>query len=418
MKRKASSKEISALTGLPLVSVIIPTHNRALLLQQAVNSVYNQEGLGQEFAIELIVVDGASSDHTPDLMRSYPQARYIRLEKNLGAAACRNTGLQSSTGKYIGFLDDDDLWLPYKLSLQIPALESHPEIGLVYSQSIVKIGSKFHIDPQKSDTASGSVFSQLLVGNFIGIRTVLVRRDAFDKAGYFDEQLWIYETNEMFLRLAFHVSFLFVPGPVAIYRLSPRGTYMTLINQRDAEQAVRLIIQKVVSLLERSGKHHSDLIPKAKARLGLWIAAVKEESGDFKEMQSYLVKSLEEFPWLVRETWAWRLLSRMGLRFAFSSDSPNTALRAFSADVVRAGRKLPWSERMKVRRSLAYLWIEAAATIASRCSKRNPKAGYAAAHALLYDPTIILRMDIIRLLLSIGSASPNPAGVPRPFAAG
>src|SRR5262249_10110334 len=121
----------------PLVSAIIPTRNRAHLLPGAIDSVLAQEGLGAQFDVEITVVDDASSDATSEVVRRYPAVRYIRLETQRGAAAARNAGIKASTGKYVAFQDDDDLWLPEKLRVQTAAMERHPEVGVVYGQSVV-----------------------------------------------------------------------------------------------------------------------------------------------------------------------------------------------------------------------------------------------------------------------------------------
>src|SRR5262249_38807625 len=97
-------------TAKPLVSVIIATHNRATLLPTALDSVYAQKGIGEQFDVEVIVVDDASSDSTSDIVRqSYPSARYIRLPENRGVSGTRNAGLAASQGAFVAFLDDDDV---------------------------------------------------------------------------------------------------------------------------------------------------------------------------------------------------------------------------------------------------------------------------------------------------------------------
>lgn len=96
----------------PLVSAIIPTHNRATLLAEALASVYAQEGKGEEFDLEVIVVDDASSDATPEVVKRF-DARYLRFDSNRGLSAARNAGIAASTGA--SFLDDDDLWTPRRL---------------------------------------------------------------------------------------------------------------------------------------------------------------------------------------------------------------------------------------------------------------------------------------------------------------
>src|SRR5947209_8685894 len=106
----------------PLVSAIIPTHNRAYCLPRAIESVLGQEGLGEQFELETIVVDDGSSDGTRDVVRRHPGVRYIRLPSRRGVPAALNAGVRASTGSLITFLGSDDEWLPHKLRTQLPAL--------------------------------------------------------------------------------------------------------------------------------------------------------------------------------------------------------------------------------------------------------------------------------------------------------
>lgn len=121
----------------PSVTAIIPTHNRAELLRDALDSIFAQEGRGQQFDLDVVVVDDASTDHTPQVVSQYPEARSVRLPVNQGVSAARNAGIDRSSGTYLAFLDDDDVWLPRKLSSQVAALEAHPEAGVAYSQFII-----------------------------------------------------------------------------------------------------------------------------------------------------------------------------------------------------------------------------------------------------------------------------------------
>ena len=117
---------------MPLVSVIIPTRNRARFLAGAVKSVLEQSY--NDF--EIIVVDDCSSDDTTALMESFRGSgiRYFRHDRRLGGASARNTGIHQSTGEYIAFLDDDDEWYPEKLGRQMSTiLASPPDVGGVYT---------------------------------------------------------------------------------------------------------------------------------------------------------------------------------------------------------------------------------------------------------------------------------------------
>src|SRR5262245_24547581 len=102
---------------MPLVTVVIPTHNRAGRVRSAIESV-----LHQTYAdFEIVVVDDASEDGTENTVRGVldPRVRYIRHAVARGDAAARNTGIRNSTGEYVAFLDDDDEWLPEKLRFQV-----------------------------------------------------------------------------------------------------------------------------------------------------------------------------------------------------------------------------------------------------------------------------------------------------------
>ncbi len=117
---------------IPTVSICIPTYNRVALLQEAMDSV-----LGQTFQdFELIISDNASTDDTPSLLRSYtdPRIRYTRNARNLGAYRNYERCFALATGKYVGFLPDDDVMLPENLARKVAVLDEHPSVGLVHSR--------------------------------------------------------------------------------------------------------------------------------------------------------------------------------------------------------------------------------------------------------------------------------------------
>ena len=112
-----------------LVSVIIPTFNRAHLLEQAIHSVINQT-VGD---FEIVVVDDGSSDGTRDMVKRFgDRVRFFRQEHG-GLNVARNLGLSKAQGEYIALLDDDDLWLPFKTEVQLAVINRFPEIAYVFS---------------------------------------------------------------------------------------------------------------------------------------------------------------------------------------------------------------------------------------------------------------------------------------------
>src|SRR5712691_1887639 len=260
------------LRELPVVSVIIPTHNRADLLPEALDSVYAQEGLGECFEMQVIVVDDASTDATPQVMQQYPAVHYIRLATNQGESAARNAGIKASQGKYVAFLDDDDLWLPHRLRVQVPVLEENPEVGGVYGQNIIRgEGIENPGWPDAHRAPSGNVFQAFLLEDFISINTILVRREAFEKAGYFDESLKTMQYYDICLRLAFHVPFVFIPGSVAIQRYSRGGNWTVTVVGGVYEHTHTYVIERALGLLPDTAEY-AEVKRQARAALFAEIA--------------------------------------------------------------------------------------------------------------------------------------------------
>src|SRR5688572_24358170 len=116
----------SSLTPMATTSIIIPTHGRPHLIPQVIESA-RQAGTD----VEIIVVDDASTDETSSVCKELAGIKYIRLDRNQGVAGARNVGIFASTGKYVAFLDDDDLRLPGSIDVQVKALEADPDAGFV-----------------------------------------------------------------------------------------------------------------------------------------------------------------------------------------------------------------------------------------------------------------------------------------------
>ena len=109
-----------------IVSVIIPTYNRAKYITSAIDSVLSQTYNN----IEIIVVDDGSNDSTREVLYRYGnKIRYV-YQENLGVSAARNRGIELSKGEWIAFLDSDDVWFPKKLSVQMEHISERPEIDV------------------------------------------------------------------------------------------------------------------------------------------------------------------------------------------------------------------------------------------------------------------------------------------------
>jgi glycosyltransferase involved in cell wall biosynthesis len=203
------------------VSVVIPTHNRASLLGAAIASV-----LSQTFQdLELVVVDDASHDDPERVARSFPdpRVRFVRHPEPRGGAAARNTGIRTTNGAYVAFLDDDDQWYPDKLTLQVELLDKSPaRVGLIYAGYDVAEGSEGPTVWTRVPTRRGDLRAHLLASNPIGGTSVaVVRRECLDTVGGFDETLRSFQDYDLWLRIAERYEFDFVAKPLYRYRLHP-----------------------------------------------------------------------------------------------------------------------------------------------------------------------------------------------------
>lgn len=200
--------------GIPTVSVIIPTYNRAQMLREALASVRRQTVQD----LEALVIDDGSSDDTAAVAKAFaPLVTYLRQD-NGGVAAARNLGIRRATAPLVAFLDSDDLWLPHKLERQLAFLRRHPAVGLLYARMW-----SYHVDrPSERNLEPRTVahsFDELLNGpNTITTSTVIVRRECFDVVGVFDPSLPTVEDHELWLRIARRFPLAFLDEPLAEYR--------------------------------------------------------------------------------------------------------------------------------------------------------------------------------------------------------
>lgn len=200
---------------MPAVSVIIPTRNRAALLEEAITSVFAQTY--QDW--ELIVVDDGSTDHTPSVVQRYDQRGHLvryHHQVSQGPGAARNTGLALARGEFIAFLDDDDLWLPEKLGTQVGYLRRHPDVGFVYCPMRV-LEPDGRWDGMKPSAAHEPTWEALLRHSFIP-PSVVVRRVCFDACGAFAEHLAVAEDYDLWLRVGRRFPFGATTEPLAVYR--------------------------------------------------------------------------------------------------------------------------------------------------------------------------------------------------------
>lgn len=221
----------------PDVSVIIPTYNRLSMLEEALASVYSQEFDG---VVEIIVVDDNSQDGTSEIVsQKYPDVHLISFKQNEGAYVARNRGLLEAKGKYIAFLDSDDLWEPNYLKSQVAALEGNERclcVSNLVNWDTVKderttILHKFEF---LNLTGFTSPFHRLLVaGSFIwSPSSVVFPRQVFSELGLFDQTHRLGGDTDFYIRcLLAGYRLIFTELPTAIMRKHGQGQLTDIRNQ-------------------------------------------------------------------------------------------------------------------------------------------------------------------------------------------
>ena len=196
----------------PRVSIVTPSYNQGQFLEQTILSVLNQDYAN----IEYMLVDGASTDNSLDIIRKYAdKLAWWVSEPDSGQPEAVNKGWAKAGGEIIGWLNSDDLLLPDTISRMVKAFEEHPEAGLVY-------GDAFSIDSQ------GDIFNlmtfgdwdlqNLMVFDIICQPAVLIRREVLDKVGFLEQDLHYLMDHHLWLRLAQLAPMLYLPGPAAAAR--------------------------------------------------------------------------------------------------------------------------------------------------------------------------------------------------------
>ena len=251
----------------PDVTVVIPTYNRAPLLDRTLDSV-----LAQTFQnFEVLVVDDGSTDGTSALVAEYAarDARilYLAQPRNAGVSAARNRGLREAQGAFIAFLDSDDEWMPEKLARQVARFREVPEtVGLIYTgvESVFEHGNRKVDRPR----ARGDLYDTLLLRNVIhgGGSNVMIRGHVLQRVGYFDEEIPAIEDWDYWLRIARYYAVDYVDAPLVRYH-DVAGSVRKSLDVGDNMRARAWFYDKHSVGLRRAGVAHHFLLESARRHL-------------------------------------------------------------------------------------------------------------------------------------------------------
>jgi len=196
-----------------IVSIIMPVYNGRQHLACAIESALNQTYPD----IQLIIVNDGSDDGSENIINKYlhdSRVTYVSNHKNMGVARTRNVALEHATGEFVSFHDQDDIWLPNKLSLQISALNLNPTLGLLHAQyarvdSDGMLLSEYIDKPStayENSNASvevGDVLESIFVSNDIQPLTSIIPKNVLDEVGWFNPDLPGVDDYELWLRIAY-----------------------------------------------------------------------------------------------------------------------------------------------------------------------------------------------------------------------
>lgn len=251
----------------PLVSVVIPTYNRASFVSEAIESV-----LDQTFSdYDIIVVDDGSTDNTHEILEQYRDKIQYIYQENEGVSTARNTGIKNSTGLWLAFLDSDDKWMPEYLATQMEGIRRSPEISMQTTDCYTIGGERTYFEMNR------------VIGEFKGrdylhlsdpfrfvvthgpwqVGSTIFRRDAIIKAGLFDTSFDLNEDFELMARVALQGSFGLIRDVLMImYRRNETIACLTnrvRTNPIQARESDEKIYEKLRSIRALKGKERKSL---------------------------------------------------------------------------------------------------------------------------------------------------------------
>lgn len=270
----------------PLVSVVIPTYNRADDIVDAVRSVRDQT----YEPLEILVVDDASVDDTPLRIQEIQDddLRYFRQDHNQGASASRNTGIQAARGDWIAFLDSDDRWNRRKIQRQLEVAEaSEHDPGLVYSGLTVTGSDGEAVKILPSDR--GDIYRRQLERDRMGpTSTWLVKSECFRVIGGFNESYPVRNDYEFSLRLSEEYAVEYVREPMVYMDTSRENRLSSEASRRIAvtERLIEEVVEPRASEFEEAVKN--TILATQYFALGRYC----QQEEHFEEARKYLLESL------------------------------------------------------------------------------------------------------------------------------
>ena len=309
----------------PQVSVVIPTYNRADLLGKAIESVLDQSYRD----LELIVVDDASTDGTPQVVRGYgdPRVRYIVLQENRRQGVAMNAGIANARGDVIAFLDSDDTWLPAKLERQLAFVETMAPPAkpwICYTRLLTETGADRGIVPARGKRAGESVAEYLFCNNGVMSTITLMLPADLARRVRFQTELHAHYDWDFCLRLeAVGAAFLYLPEPLSRWNMTfrhdrtstntPSGVALQWLDRHRAMMSPKAQRAYLAKTLTRSLRQEGKRL-LALRNIGSALAArsISVAEGFELVVTALITDGIHTFLWAARDRA--RELAREGMR--------------------------------------------------------------------------------------------------------
>lgn len=204
-----------------MISIIIPSYNRAEFLKEAIQSVLDQDYFScdsEASLFELLVIDDGSTDQTKTVVDSFSSPIVYRYQDHKGVSAARNLGIELSRGDYVAFLDSDDLWKKDKINVQMSLMNSLPQTRVCYTEEIWIRNMVFVNPKKKHQKYSGWIFEKVLPLCLLSLSSTLFHRSVFKEVGIFDENLPVCEDYDLGIRVALRYPIHLITKPLIIKR--------------------------------------------------------------------------------------------------------------------------------------------------------------------------------------------------------
>lgn len=287
------------------VSVVIPAHNSAAWIRETLDSILTQTCP----VLEILVVDDGSTDNIVDILRWYHEPVKYVYQGHRGVSSARNSGIRMAKGDFVAFIDADDFWHPGKIKAQLELLFEQELMWVSCETQPFDSNTQQAVKDLTLPMQDGDVLESLLMNNFIGSATPMIRRSVFDRAGYFNEayEARIGEDWDMWLRIASYYPLGVVREKLAFQRLHSGST----MSSTSMKEKVLCLVGVIERAVDREPRRLNPLKHNALANIYYRAGVQLMKENQYGQAREYFFLELQCRP-LKIESWIYLFMSMAG----------------------------------------------------------------------------------------------------------